>query len=112
VNRRAFVTGLGAMLAAPRAGEAQQPTKRTATVGVLAITAATPGSARILEAFKQSLRESGWVEGGGVRFEMRWSEGRPERFSELAAELVQLKVDVIHCRRSLVSEQWPKTGRS
>ena len=62
---------------------------------MLATTATASGSARIFDAFKQSLRETGWVEGETVRFDMRWSEGRPERFSELAAELVRLRADVI-----------------
>jgi putative tryptophan/tyrosine transport system substrate-binding protein len=72
-----------------------QATKRVPTVGVLATTGTAPGSAKIFEAFKQSLRESGWAEGKTVRFEMRFSQGRPERFPELAAELIRLKVDVI-----------------
>jgi putative ABC transport system substrate-binding protein len=62
---------------------------------VLATTGTTPAIVRVFEAFKQRLRESGWVEGESVRFEVRFSEGRSERFPELAAELVQLKVDVI-----------------
>ncbi len=49
----------------------------------------------MLEAFKQSLRESGWAEGESVRFEMRFAAGRSERFPEQAAELVKLNVDVI-----------------
>jgi putative tryptophan/tyrosine transport system substrate-binding protein len=49
----------------------------------------------MFEAFKQSLRESGWAEGESVRFEMRFAAGRSEWFPEQAAELVGLKVDVI-----------------
>jgi putative ABC transport system substrate-binding protein len=49
----------------------------------------------MFEAFKQSLRKSGWAEGESVRFEMRFAAGRSERFPEQAAELVRLKVDVI-----------------
>jgi putative ABC transport system substrate-binding protein len=94
-RRRFLLTSLAGVLAAPRAAEATQSTKRTPTVGVLT-TAATPAaSARMFEAFKQSLRESGWAEGETVRFEMRFSDGRSERYPELAAELVQLKVDAI-----------------
>jgi putative ABC transport system substrate-binding protein len=96
MDRRAFITGLGAVLVAPLATAAAQSTRSASTVGVLGTTATTtPWSVRIFEAFKQSLRENGWVEGKSVRFEPRWSEGRPERFPELAAELVRLKVDVI-----------------
>jgi hypothetical protein len=43
----------------------------------------------------QHLRELGWIEGRTVAIEVRWAEGRPERFAEIAAEFVRLKVDVI-----------------
>ena len=79
----------------PAAARAQSQ-KRTPVIGLLLVTtAATPGSPKILGGFKQSLRESGWVEGETVRLELRWSEGLSERFAELAAELVRLKVDVM-----------------
>jgi len=47
------------------------------------------------DAFRQALRQLGYVEGQNIVVEPRWSEGRPERFPGLAAELVRLKVDVI-----------------
>ena len=63
-------------------------------VGVLMQT--TPAAAsHIATAFTQALRELGHVEGRNVIFEYRWAEGKPERFPALAAELVQLKVDLI-----------------
>ena len=43
----------------------------------------------------QRLRELGWIEGQTIAIEVRWAEGRAERYSELAAEFVRLKVDVI-----------------
>ena len=92
-RRRFLLTSLAGACAAPRAGAAQS--KRVRTVGVLATTGTLPASVRSFEAFKQRLRENGWIEGESVRLEMRFSEGRSERFPELAAELVQLKVDVI-----------------
>src|SRR5262245_24072575 len=46
-------------------------------------------------AFVQRLRELGWIEGRTIRIEYRWAEGRGERFAEIAAEFVRLKVDVI-----------------
>ena len=46
-------------------------------------------------AFVQRLRELGWIEGRNVSIEYRWAEGRSERHSEIAAEFVRLKVDVI-----------------
>ena len=50
-------------------------------------------------AFVQRLRELGWIEGRTVAIEYRWAEGRTERFAEIAAEFVRLKVDVIVTRR-------------
>jgi putative ABC transport system substrate-binding protein len=46
-------------------------------------------------AFVQRLRELGWIEGRTVAIEVRWAEGRSERFAEIAAEFVRVKVDVI-----------------
>ena len=46
-------------------------------------------------AFVQRLRELGWIEGRTVAIEYRWAEGRNERYAEIAAEFVRLKVDVI-----------------
>ena len=48
-----------------------------------------------MAAFVQRLRELGWVEGNGVSIEYRWAEGREERFGDIMAEFVRLKVDVI-----------------
>src|SRR5262249_8952984 len=49
----------------------------------------------LVAAFTQRLRELGWIEGRTVTIEYRWSEGRAERFVQIAAEFVRLKVDVI-----------------
>ena len=49
----------------------------------------------MVAAFVQRLRELGWIEGRTVAIEYRWAEGRSERFAEIAAEFVRLKVDVI-----------------
>ena len=46
-------------------------------------------------AFVQRLRELGWIDGRTITIEYRWAEGREERFAEIAAEFVRLKVDVI-----------------
>jgi putative ABC transport system substrate-binding protein len=46
-------------------------------------------------AFVQRLREFGWIEGRIIAIEYRWAEARPERYAEIAAEFVRLKVDVI-----------------
>jgi putative ABC transport system substrate-binding protein len=73
--------------------EAQQPTK-IPRIGYL--TGATPeGQTVRIEAFRQGLRELGYVEGNNIIIEYRYAELKPERRSALAAELVRLKVDVI-----------------
>ena len=48
-----------------------------------------------LEAFRQGLRELGYVEGKNIVIECRYAEGKPDRLPALAAELVRLKVDII-----------------
>src|SRR5215467_14423545 len=63
-------------------------------IGFLGATSASTISARI-EAFRQGLRELGYVDGENIFIEYRYAEGKPERFPGLAAELVHLKVDVI-----------------
>jgi putative tryptophan/tyrosine transport system substrate-binding protein len=79
-------------LAAPLAAEAQPAVKRVPRIGYL--DGGSLNSARI-EAFRQGLRELGYVEGQDIAFEWRYAEGKQDRVSGLAAELVRLKVDVI-----------------
>jgi ABC-type uncharacterized transport system substrate-binding protein len=58
--------------------------------------ASTPsGWTRFVAAFERRLRELGWIDGRTVTIEYRWAEGRSERYTEIAAEFVRLKVDVI-----------------
>jgi len=90
MNRRAFVTGLGAVLAAPLRGEAQEAGK-VYWVGYLSAGSSTS----VVEAFREGLREHGWVEGQNLVIEYRYAEGAYDRLPDLAAELVRLKVDVI-----------------
>jgi putative ABC transport system substrate-binding protein len=72
-----------------RAQQASMP-----TIGFLG--ASTPlGQSQRTAAFVQGLRELGWIEGQTITIEFRWAEGRSERAVDFAAELVQLKVDVI-----------------
>ncbi len=73
--------------------EAQQPA-RIPRIGILIPFSASVISARV-EAFRQRLRELGYVEGKNIFIEYRYAEGKPERLPDLAAELVRLKVDVI-----------------
>ena len=73
--------------------EAQQP-RKIPRIGYLAAVSPSAISARI-EAFRQGLRELGYVEGKNIVIEWRSTEGKPDRLPALAAELVRLKVDVI-----------------
>ena len=73
---------------------------RAGRLRALAVTAATRSDTAATQsqwavAFTERLRQLGWSEGSSVAIEYRWAEGRPERFAEIAAEFVRLKVDVI-----------------
>jgi len=97
INRRAFLAGSGAvLLAAPLAAEAQ-PAGKVYCIGVLEPTSMALNAAN-LDAFRQGLRELGYVEGRNMMIEYRSADGRSERFPDLVAELVRLKVDVILTR--------------
>ena len=94
MKRREFITLLGGAAAAwPIAARAQQPGScRPSDTSA----AARPITQRAwVDAFVQRLRELGWIEGRTVAIEYRWAEGRAERYAEIAAEFVRLKVDVI-----------------
>jgi putative ABC transport system substrate-binding protein len=91
IDRRAFISSVSlGLLAAPLAAEAQQAGK-VPRIGYLALNP-TP---HFQEAFRQGLRDLGYVEGRNLVIEDRDAEGKRERLPALAAELVALKVDVI-----------------
>jgi putative ABC transport system substrate-binding protein len=93
MDRRRFIgTVASGLLAAPLAAEAQQ-TAKVPRLGYLSPNLAA--SAHLREAFRQGLRDLGYVEGRNVVLEYRDAEGKLERLPGLAAELVALKVDVI-----------------
>src|SRR5947207_6393771 len=93
MRRRAFISLLGGAAAWPLAARAQQPGKLP-TIGFL--VAGTPSShSQWVAALVRRLHELGWVEGRTVAIEYRWAEGRSDRYAEIAAEFVRLKVDVI-----------------
>src|SRR5262245_12431266 len=94
MKKKITILTLGAMLLALSfSTEAQQPTK-IPRIGYLATAPASAITARV-KAFRQGLRELGYVEGKNIVIEQRYAEDKLDRLSALAAELVSLKVDII-----------------
>jgi ABC-type uncharacterized transport system substrate-binding protein len=89
MDRRAFLAGSAALLAA----EAQQ-TGKVARIGFLSPASSTTAP-HVVEAFRQGLRDLGYVEGQNIVVEYRYANGKAEALPDLAAELVSLEVDVI-----------------
>ncbi len=95
MDRRVFLAAAAGIVAAPLGAEAQQAGK-VAHIGVLGDTSPpveSRGSGHA--AFRDGLRDLGYVEGRNVTIEYRWGEGERERLPELAADLVRSRVDVI-----------------
>jgi putative ABC transport system substrate-binding protein len=93
ISRRTFLGSLaGGLLAAPLDTQAQQA--RPARVGFVE-AGSLSANRHFLDAFRQGLRELGYVEGQNIVIEDRWADGRSERFPALIAELIRLRVDVI-----------------
>src|SRR6185503_7154421 len=89
MDRRAFLAGFAAVLAAPLAAEAQR-VERVYRIGYLSIGSATGAVyIRPLEGFRQQLRELGWVEGRNIVIEFRFADGRADRLPGLAKELLR-----------------------
>ena len=91
VKRRDFIALIGGAAAWPLAARAQQPA-RVRTIGFL-----LPGGSRTtvvrpqLEAFRQGLKEYGWIEGQNISVEYRFAEGKEDALAGIAAELVRLR---------------------
>ena len=93
MRRRDFIAGLGSATAWPLMARAQNVGK-VPVIGFLG-TGTSSNWSPWVAAFGQRLRELGWIEGRTIAIEIRWAEGRSERYAEIAAELVRLPVDVI-----------------
>ena len=94
MDRRAFLGTLaGSLLAAPLAARAQ-PAGKVWRIGYLGYSSPALEQ-HLIGAFRQGLRDLGYVEGQNLVIEYRSAEGKRERFPELAAELIRMKVDVI-----------------
>jgi putative tryptophan/tyrosine transport system substrate-binding protein len=94
VDRRSFIAGTLGLLTVPFAAGAQR-SGQVPWIGYLGNGNPTTPASPQLEAFRQGLRELGYIEGQTVTIEYRWAEGNVDRLPALAAELVRLKVDVI-----------------
>jgi putative tryptophan/tyrosine transport system substrate-binding protein len=95
MNRRDFITLLGGAAAWPLTVSAQQPGK-IPRIGLMVTGSLEAPEARVqLDAFRQGLRQLGYVEGQNIVIEYRGADGRIERFPSLTAELIRLDVDLI-----------------
>ena len=92
-NRRDVLFLLGATALAPRLVRAQAPAK-VRRIGLLSSFSSSDATL-LHQAFREGLRDLGWVEGKNISIEDRYAEGRSNRLPELAADLVRLKVDII-----------------
>jgi len=93
MRRREFIAAFGTVAAAwPLAARAQQ-TGKLSTIGFLGVDA--PGWSLWTAAFAERLSQLGWIEDRTVAIEYRWSDGRPERVTEVAGEFVRQRVDTI-----------------
>jgi putative ABC transport system substrate-binding protein len=94
MNRKVFWLITAILLGLTHGAEAQQHTAKVAQIGYLSTLSEAFDSPRV-EAFRQGLRELGYVEGKNINIEHRYAQGRSERMPELAEELVRLRVDII-----------------
>jgi putative ABC transport system substrate-binding protein len=97
IARRAFISGITLGLLSPPLALEAQPAGKVYRIGMLERTSPAINAAN-LDAFRQGLRDLGYVEGKNFVIEYRSADGRDERFPGLAAELVRLKVDLIVTR--------------
>ena len=93
IHRRTFLCGLTLGTLAARAAKAQ-PANKVPRIGFVE-AGSRAANQHLLDAFRQGLRDLRYIEGQSVLIEDRWADGRADRFPELLADLIRLKVDVI-----------------
>jgi putative tryptophan/tyrosine transport system substrate-binding protein len=107
--RRRVLAGLAALLLAPEHSAAQQPLSKIPRIGIL--TQASNDRAPMFDAFREGLRDLGYIEGRNIILEFRFAGGDPSRGPQLAAELVALPVDVIVVEGVLAANTVDPSGR-
>jgi len=111
MERRTFVGTLtGGFLAAPLAAEAQQPGQRY-RIGFISMRSG-PADNPQLDAFRDGLRELGYVEGRDIVLEIRYAAGKRAKLPDLATELVRLKVDLIVTQSGIAANVAKKVTRT
>jgi putative ABC transport system substrate-binding protein len=95
--RRGWIVLVLALLTAPLGAEGQRADKvKVYRIGYLSpVSLVLQTQSGVLEAFRQGMRELGYIEGQNIVIEYRWAEGQPQRLPDLATALVQLPVDII-----------------
>jgi len=94
MDRRAFITMVGGSVLAAQLPDHTQQTAKVPLIGFLGLASAS-SSARQLESFRAGLRDLGYRESQNVVIDYRWADGEYERLSDLANELVRLRVDIL-----------------
>ena len=94
MSRQIFYVALSAMLFALSYSAQAQQTKKVPLIGYLSVSDAAIESTRA-EGVRLALRERGYIEGQNIHTEYRYAEGKPDRYPELLAELLRLKIDII-----------------
>src|SRR6516164_8975150 len=94
IARFFYFTACALLFALCFSAEAQQPA-RMPRIGFITVSGNPKNPGVLNEAFRQGLRELGYVEGKNIRIEYRYTAGEPERVPESVAEFVQLKVDAL-----------------
>ena len=92
MRRREFIILVASATACPPAADAQQQAGKVPRIGFLRVTSPSDRPP-LFDAFRQGLRELGWVEGQNIVIDYRYAEDRVDRLPDLAAELVRLKVN-------------------
>src|SRR4030095_15126879 len=106
MKKKIFYIAIGALLSLFSVRvEAQQPARKVPRIGILRAAASFAGR---FEAFRQGLRDLGYVEGKTIRIEYRWAEGKLGRLTALAAGLVWLNAEVLGSARGNSTTRAPR----